>query len=158
MLAGAEAGGGAMTVDRRWDVLRSAISADVVLPGDAGYDDARTTFNGTIDRRPAVIVMPRSAPDVAAAIRWARDVDLPIAVRGGGHSVAGHAVADDALVVDLRAMRDVVVDPVTRRARVGGGALWEDVDRATTAHGLAMPGGTFGETGLCGLTLGGGLG
>lgn len=147
-----------MTVDRRWDALRSAISADVVLPEDAGFDDARTTFNATIDRQPAVIVMPRSAHDVAAAVRWARDADLPIAIRGGGHSVAGHAVAEGALVVDLRAMRDVVVDPVRRRARVAGGALWEDVDRATTAHGLAMPGGTFGDTGVGGLTLGGGLG
>jgi FAD/FMN-containing dehydrogenase len=102
--------------------------------------------------------MPRSTGDVVAAVRWAHDAGMPIAVRGGGHNVAGHAVADGALVVDLRAMRGVVVDADRRRARVGGGALWEDVDAATTAQGLAMPGGTFGDTGVAGLTLGGGIG
>ena len=147
-----------MTTEVRMDALRSAVSADVVLPSDAGYDDARTIFNATIDRRPAAIVMARSTEDVAAAVRWAHEAGLPIAVRGGGHNVAGHAVADGALVVDLRGMRTVVVDPERRRARVAGGALWEDVDGATTAHGLAMPGGTFGDTGVAGLTLGGGFG
>ena len=147
-----------MTTEVRMDALRSAVSADVVLPTDTGYDEARTTFNATIDRRPAAIVMARSTDDVVAAVRWARDAGLPIAVRGGGHNVAGHAVADGALVVDLRGMRAVVVDPERRRVRVAGGALWEDVDNATTAHGLAMPGGTFGDTGVAGLTLGGGLG
>ena len=147
-----------MTTDVQMDALRSAVSADVVLPTDTGYDEARMTFNGTIDRRPAAIVMVRSTQDVVAAVRWARDAGLPIAVRGGGHNVAGHAVADGALVVDLRQMRSVVVDAERRRARVGGGALWEDVDPATTAQGLAMPGGTFGDTGVAGLTLGGGIG
>ncbi|MEA2608673.1 MAG: hypothetical protein QOJ75_916, partial [Chloroflexota bacterium] len=147
-----------MTTDLGLDALRSTIECDLVLPEDAGYDDARTTFNATIDRRPTVIVMPRSTRDVAAAVTWARDAGLPIAVRGGGHNVAGHAVADDALVIDLRLMRDAVVDPARRRVRVGGGALWEDVDRATTAQGLAVPGGTFGDTGVGGLTLGGGIG
>jgi FAD/FMN-containing dehydrogenase len=147
-----------MTTDLRMEALRQAVSSDVILPQDAGYDEARATFNGTIDRRPAAIVMPRSSLEVSAAVRWARDAGLPIAVRGGGHNVAGHAVADGALVVDLRAMRGVVVDAPHRRARVGGGALWEDVDAATTAQGLAMPGGTFGDTGVAGLTLGGGIG
>jgi FAD/FMN-containing dehydrogenase len=147
-----------MRTDVRGDALRRAVSAEVVLPGDAGYDEARATFNATIDRRPAAIVMPGSTADVAAAVRWARDEELPIAVRGGGHNVGGLAVADDALVIDLRAMREVVVDPARRRVRVGGGALWEDVDRATTTHDLAMPGGTFGDTGVGGLTLGGGIG
>jgi FAD/FMN-containing dehydrogenase len=147
-----------MTTDLRMDTLRQAVSSEVILPDHAGYDEARTTFNGTIDRRPAVIVMPRSAVEVAAAVRWAREAGLQIAVRGGGHNVAGHAVADGAFVIDLRAMRGVVVDAPHRRARVGGGALWEDVDLATTAQGLAMTGGTFGDTGVAGLTLGGGLG
>ena len=147
-----------MTIDVRIDALRSAFSGDVVLPADAGYDEARSTFNGTIDRRPAAVVRPRSTDDVVAAVRWARDAGLPIAVRGGGHSVAGHATADEALVIDLRLIREVVVDPARRRALVGGGALWVDVDRATTAHGLAMTGGTFGDTGVGGLALGGGIG
>ncbi len=119
---------------------------------------ARQTFNGTIDRRPATIVQCRSTADVVAAVQAARSAGLPIAVRGGGHSVAGHAVADGALVVDLREMRRVEVDPERRIARAQGGALWEDVDIATTAHGLATTGGTFGDTGIGGLTLTGGIG
>jgi FAD/FMN-containing dehydrogenase len=147
-----------MAIETRLEDLRRRVSCEVILADDARYDEARTTFNGTIDRRPAAIAWPGSSSDVAAAVRWGRDAGLPIAVRGGGHSVAGHAVADGALVIDLRLMRDVVVDPARRRAIAGGGALWEDVDRATTAHGLATPGGTFGDTGIGGLTLGGGLG
>ncbi|HEX7473799.1 MAG TPA: FAD-binding protein, partial [Candidatus Limnocylindrales bacterium] len=100
-----------MTTDVGMDALRRAVTADVVLPDDVGYDDARTTFNATIDRRPAAIVMVRSVEDVATAVRWAHDAGLPIAVRGGGHNVAGHAVADGALVIDLRGMRAVAVDP-----------------------------------------------
>ncbi|HTC85170.1 MAG TPA: FAD-binding oxidoreductase [Candidatus Acidoferrum sp.] len=138
--------------------LRDLLTSRIHLPDETGYDEARLTFNATIDRRPAVIVVPTSAEDVATAVRWARDAGLPIAVRGGGHSVAGHAVADGALVIDLRELRHVVVDQSARRVRVGGGALWEDVDRASTSVGLAMPGGTFGDTGVGGLTLGGGLG
>jgi FAD/FMN-containing dehydrogenase len=147
-----------MTINLRLDALRSTITGEVVLPADGGYDEARSTFNGTIDRRPAAIARPSSTEDVAVAVRWAREAELPIAVRGGGHSVAGHATADDALVIDLRLIRDVVVEPDRRRAIVGGGALWIDVDQATTAHGLAMPGGTFGDTGVGGLALGGGFG
>lgn len=147
-----------MAIETRLGELRRALAGEVILPDDVRYDEARTTFNGTIDRRPAAIAWPSSSADVATAVRWARDAGLPIAIRGGGHSVAGHAVADDALVIDLRLMRDVTVDPARRRAIAGGGALWEDVDRATTAHGLATPGGTFGDTGIGGLTLGGGLG
>jgi FAD/FMN-containing dehydrogenase len=134
------------------------LSGTVTSPGDDGYDAARQTFNGMIDRHPAVIVTCRSTDDVVGAVRAARQAGLPIAVRGGGHGVAGHAVADGALVVDLREMRSVTVDPDRRRARAGGGALWEDVDNATTAHGLATTGGTFGDTGIGGLTLTGGIG
>ncbi len=134
------------------------ITGAVIQPGHDRYDAARQTFNGTIDRRPAVIVMCRSTDDVVAAVRAARTAGLPIAVRGGGHGVAGHAMADGALVVDLREMRSVTVDVERRRARAGGGALWEDVDRATIPHGLATTGGTFGDTGIGGLTLTGGIG
>jgi FAD/FMN-containing dehydrogenase len=134
------------------------ISGTVIHPDHDGYDAARQTFNGTIDRRPAVIVGCRTTDDVVVAVHAARAAGLPIAVRGGGHGVAGHAMADGALVVDLREMRSVVVDPERRRALAGGGALWEDVDGATVPHGLATTGGTFGDTGIGGLTLTGGLG
>jgi FAD/FMN-containing dehydrogenase len=147
-----------MTTDTRLAALHRAVSGEVILPADPSFDEARATFNATIDRRPAAIVRPDTSADVSAAIRWAREIGLPIAIRGGGHSVAGHATAEGALVIDLRRQRGVVVDPARRRVTVGGGALWEDVDTATTAHGLAMTGGTFGDTGVGGLALGGGLG
>jgi FAD/FMN-containing dehydrogenase len=139
------------------DGLR-ATGAGLLLPDDEGYDDARRSFNGTIDHRPAALVRCRSLEDVVAAVRAARDAGLPVAVRGGGHGVAGHCVAEGSLVVDLREMRSVTVDPVARLARAGGGCQWEDVDRAAFAHGLAVTGGTFWDTGIAGLTLGGGLG
>ena len=134
------------------------VSGAVLRPGDETYDAARQTFNGTIDRRPAVIVSCRTTDDVVVAVGAARAAGLPIAVRGGGHGVAGHAMADGALVVDLREMRSVAVDPARRRARAEGGALWEDVDGASTPHGLATTGGTFVDTGIGGLILGGGIG
>jgi FAD/FMN-containing dehydrogenase len=110
-----------------------------------------------IDRRPAVIVVPMDTADVVTAVRWAGDQDLPISIRGGGHSVAGHSVGEGSLMLDLGELRGAVVDPVARTADVGGGALLEDLDRATTAHGLAAPSGTFYDTGVAGLTLTGGL-
>jgi FAD/FMN-containing dehydrogenase len=134
------------------------IDGTVLMPSDDGYDDARQSFNGMIDKRPAVIVQCRSTDDVVAAVRAARAAGLPIAVRGGGHSVAGHSVADDALVVDLRHMRVVEVDPERQLARAQGGCQWLDLDTATTAHGLATTGGTFVDTGIAGLTLTGGIG
>jgi FAD/FMN-containing dehydrogenase len=130
----------------------------VIGPDDAAYDSARITFNGMIDRRPALITRPLDADDVVAAVAYAVDEDLPIAVRGGGHSVAGHCMGDGSVVVDLRLMHDVVVDPDARVATCGGGALWEDLDPPCLRHGLATPGGTFGDTGVAGLTLGGGIG
>jgi FAD/FMN-containing dehydrogenase len=134
------------------------IAGTVLMPADGGFDEARRTFNGMLDKHPAVIVQCRSTSDVVAAVRSASAAGLPIAVRGGGHSVAGHCVADGALVVDLRHMRAVDVDPVRRVARAEGGAQWLDVDTATTAHGLATTGGTFVDTGIGGLTLTGGIG
>ena len=104
-----------MTIEM--DSLRSAFSGRIILPADADYDEARATFNATIDRRPAAIVRPHATAEVAAAVRWARDAGLRIAVRGGGHSVAGHGVADGALTIDLRKMQEIHVDPIARRAR-----------------------------------------
>src|SRR5213075_2386139 len=111
-----------------------------------------------IDRRPALIARPLDGDDVVSAVGYAVESDLPIAVRGGGHSVAGHCMGEGGVVVDLRLMRDVVVDPHARVATCGGGALWEDLDPPCLRHGLATPGGTFGDTGVAGLTLGGGIG
>ena len=133
-------------------------SGPLLRPTDEAYETARRTFNAMIDRRPVLIAQCRTTDDVVVAVRAARAGGTPVAVRGGGHSVAGHAVADGALVVDLREMRRVVVDPERRIARAQGGALWEDLDAATTRHGLATTGGTFVDTGIGGLTLTGGIG
>lgn len=130
----------------------------MIAASDAGYDAARITFNGMIDRRPELIVRPLDVDDVVSALGYAVEADLPIAVRGGGHSVAGHCMGDGGLVVDLRLLRGVTVDPDARTATCGGGSLWEDLDPACLRHGLATPGGTFGDTGVAGLTLGGGIG
>src|SRR4029079_10164205 len=111
-----------------------------------------------LDRRPELVPRPLDIDDVAAAMGYAVEAGLPVAVRGGGHGVAGHCVGDGSLVVDLRLMRQVAVDAVERTVTCGGGALWEDIDPACQRHGLAMPGGTFGDTGVAGLTLGGGIG
>ena len=140
------------------DRLRASLQDRVTTPVDEAYDSERVTFNAMVQRRPAVIVRARSEDDVVAAVIAAADLGLPIAVRGGGHSVAGHAMADGALVVDLRDMRAVSVDSATGIVRVAGGALWEDVDTAAWAHGLAVVGGTFSDTGVGGLALNGGIG
>ena len=138
--------------------LRVRHRGPVIDAADSNYDAARITFNGMIDRRPDLIVRPLDVDDVVAAVSYAGEADLPIAVRGGGHSVAGHCIGDGSLVVDLRLMRDVIVDRDTQRVTCGGGALWEDVDPPCQRVGLAFPGGTFGDTGVGGLTLGGGIG
>ncbi|HEX5094165.1 MAG TPA: FAD-binding oxidoreductase [Burkholderiales bacterium] len=126
--------------------------------GSHDYDAARAVWNGAIDRRPRLIARCLGAADVVAAVRFARERGLEIAVRGGGHNVAGTAVCDDGIVIDLSAMRAVRVDPAERRAWVQGGALWGDVDHETQAHGLATTGGIVSHTGVAGLTLGGGIG
>jgi FAD/FMN-containing dehydrogenase len=140
--------------------LRALISPDGVVlhPADADFEQARRIWNGMIDSRPALIVRPATATDVAASIRFAREHDLPIAVRGGGHNVAGLASVDDGLVIDLLSMRGIEVVPGARTARVGGGATWGQLDAATQPFGLATPGGVVSDTGVGGLTLGGGMG
>ena len=131
---------------------------DLITPDHHDYDDARAVWNGTVDRRPRLIARCSGTADVAAAVRFARDRDLEIAVRGGGHNVAGTAVCDDGIVIDLSAMRAVSVDLVDSTALVQGGALWGDVDHETQAHGLATTGGIVSHTGVGGVSLGGGIG
>jgi len=138
--------------------LRERHRGPVIAPDDGGYDPARVTFNGMVDRRPELVVRPLDVADIVSAVRYAGEAGLPIAVRGGGHGVAGHCVGDGSLVVDLRLMRQVRVDPESRTGTCEGGALWEDLDPPGQRHGLATPGGTFGDTGVAGLTLGGGIG
>jgi FAD/FMN-containing dehydrogenase len=141
-----------------FDQLGGSFHGELLLPTSHGYDDARRLWNGAVDRHPACIARCAGVADVVAAVRFARERDLEIAVRGGGHNVAGTAVCDDGLVIDLSAMRAVLVDAAGRTAWVQGGALWGDVDRETQAHGLATTGGIVGHTGVAGLTLGGGIG
>ena len=130
----------------------------LILADHPDYDTARALWNGAIDRRPRLIARCIGASDVVAAVRFARDHDLEIAIRGGGHNVAGTAVCDHGIVIDLSAMRGVRVDPAERRAWVQAGALWGDVDHETQAYGLATTGGIVSHTGVAGLTLGGGVG
>ncbi len=140
------------------DELRSSVSGTILQPDDSGYDDARRVHNGLIDRRPAVIVRCRSASDIAAAVLFARAEGLDVSVRGGGHNVAGRAVADGAAMIDLAEMKGIQVDPAARTARAEGGVLWGELNDATAKHGLAVTGGAVSTTGVAGLTLGGGLG
>src|SRR6476646_7168716 len=147
-----------MLTDDALQGLRDRLADRLIHPDHVDFDATRQTFNATVDKRPAAIALPETTEEVADAVRAGRAAGLPIAVRGGGHAVAGHSVADGALVIDLRRMRGVTVDPVAQRAKAGGGAVWEDVDRATIPHDLGVTGGTFWDTGIGGLTLGGGLG
>lgn len=140
------------------DELRAAFKGELVQPGDPTYDEHRKIWNGSIDRRPALIARCADADDVISAVRFARDSGMDVAVRGGGHSFPGHSVCDDGIVIDLGTMKDVRVDPDARSARVQGGALWADVDQKTQEFGLATTGGIVTHTGVAGLTLGGGIG
>jgi len=139
-------------------VLRRVSDAEIVVAGDGGYDGARAVWNAMIDRRPAAIIRCRNAADAVTAVSFARAQGLPVSIRGGGHNVAGHAVGDGGVMIDLSGMRGVRVDPERRRTWVEGGATWGDVDRATQVFGLATPGGLISDTGVAGLTLSGGIG
>ena len=138
--------------------LSERVSGEVITPDDAGYEEARKVYNAMIDRRPNVVVRCTSTDDVVAAVNYARENELPVAVRAGGHSVPGFGTGDDAVVVDLTGMTDVQVDPDARTARAQGGATWGTFNDATHAHGLATTGGIISTTGVGGLTLGGGIG
>ncbi len=138
--------------------LRQALRGVVIVPGDAEYEAARRVWNAMIDRRPAAIARCRDAADVVAAVDYARANRLPLAVRGGGHNVAGRGTCDDGLVIDFCEMRAIRVDPAARTARAEPGLRWEEFDRETQKFGLATTGGTVGDTGIAGLTLGGGFG
>src|SRR5262250_2693335 len=138
--------------------FKERLRGQLVCPSDDGYDAARKVWNGRIDRHPAFIAFCATDADVLAAVRFSRENELLVAVRGGGHNVAGTAVCDDGLVIDLSLMKSIEVDATHRRARAQGGVLWRELDRATQACGLAVPGGTDSEVGIAGLTLGGGNG
>jgi hypothetical protein len=138
--------------------LRTAVRGGVITPADTGYDDARRVWNATINRRPAAIVRCRSAADVIAAVNFARDNRLPLAVRGGAHNVAGRCTCDDGIVIDFSEMKSIRVDPAAQTVRAEPGLRWAEFDRETQAFGLATTGGTVGDTGIAGLTLGGGFG
>ena len=138
--------------------LNRSLAGQAIGPGDSGYDAARVCYNAAVDRRPAAIVLCWRPGDVATAFDFARAQGLEVAVRGGGHNPAGHCVVDDGLVIDLSRMRRVEVDTDRRIARAEGGSTWLDFDGATQAAGLVTPGGIVGSTGVCGMTLGGGIG
>jgi FAD/FMN-containing dehydrogenase len=142
----------------RIDQLREDLRGEVIGPDDDQYDEARRVYNAMIDRRPALLVRPANTGDVMTAVRFAGDNDLPVAVRGGSHSVPGFGTADDAMVIDLSSQRGVRVDPSSRAARAEGGANWGDFNAAGYPFGLATTGGIISTTGVAGLTLGGGIG
>jgi FAD/FMN-containing dehydrogenase len=140
------------------EALESELRGELIRPGDSNYDEARAVWNGMIDRYPALIARPADVQDVVAAVNFGRENDLLIAVRGGGHNVAGHGTVDGGFVIDLSLMKTVEVDPEARIARAQGGVTLGEFDQATQAHGLVSPTGVVSETGIAGLTLGGGYG
>ena len=139
-------------------VLRNSLRGRVLLPGDPDYEDARRVWNGNVDRRPALIARCLDTSDVHHAVNFARIHGLLVAVRGGGHSAPGYGTNNGGIVIDLSPMKAISIDQTSRIARAEGGVLWRELDEATQAHGLATTGGTVSNTGIAGLTLGGGLG
>jgi FAD/FMN-containing dehydrogenase len=149
---------GAIIDSEAIEAFAAEIAGNVIKPGDAEYKSARRIWNGIIDKHPGLIVRCVGTADVQRAVRFARENDILVAVRGGGHNVAGRALCDDGIVIDLSLMRGVFVDPDAKTVRVQGGAMLGDVDRETALHGLAVPAGVVSKTGIAGLTLGGGVG
>lgn len=144
--------------DNRIHELQETLRGRLFCSDDEGYDNARKVFNGMIDKRPDLIVRCAGVADVIAAVNFAREANMLVAIRGGGHGVTGNAVCDGGLVIDLSAMKSVHVDPVNQTARAEGGATWGDFDHETQVFGLATTGGIVPTTGIAGLTLGGGIG
>ena len=138
--------------------FRAVLGGELIAPSDAAYDQARRVWNGNIDRRPALVARCRGVADVIEAVRFARSQGLIVAVRGGAHNAAGHATCDGGIVIDLSAMKGIRVDPMARRVQAQAGVTWAELDRETQAFGLATTGGTVSNTGIAGLTLGGGFG
>jgi FAD/FMN-containing dehydrogenase len=138
--------------------FRQTHRGDVITPEDPRYEQGRRVWNAMIDKRPALIVRPRNTGDVVAAIKFARASALPVAIRGGAHNISGRSTCDDGIVIDFCDMKAIDVDPVTKTARAEPGVKWVEFDQATQAFGLATTGGTVGDTGIAGLTLGGGFG
>lgn len=152
-------GGGETTLDAgTMEALARRLRGPLCRPGEPGYEEARRIWNAMIDKRPALVARPSGAADVADCVRFAREHDLLISVRGGGHNIAGTAVCEGGLMIDLSTLRGVHVDPAQRTVRVEPGACWGDVDRETQAFGLVVPGGIVSTTGVAGFTLGGGFG
>src|SRR5450432_3148208 len=148
----------ALVPSQKIEELKSGFHGEVLLPGDAAYDSARTIWNAMIDKRPAVIARCARTADVVRAVNFARTNGLLLAVRSGGHNIAGSAICDDGIVIDLSQMKAAVVDPGARRVTIEAGATLADLDAATQVHGLATPLGINSTTGVAGLTLGGGFG
>jgi FAD/FMN-containing dehydrogenase len=144
--------------DMKIQRLRRDLRGSLLQPGDADYTSARAIWNAMVDRRPALIVRCAATTDIVTSLAFAREHGLPVSIRGGGHNVAGNALVDGGLTIDLSLMRGITVDPRARTAVVQPGVLWSELDAATQAHGLATVGGTVGHTGVAGLTLGGGFG
>ncbi|MXN64895.1 FAD-binding protein [Stappia sp. GBMRC 2046] len=151
-------GGQKSVPDEALEALRGALRGSALLPGEPGYDDARTIWNAMVDRKPSLVVRALGANDIRQAVNFARDNELLMSVRSGGHQIAGHAVVDGAMMLDLSLMKSVHVDPRSRTARAEPGATLGDLDRETQAHALAVPVGINSTTGIAGLTLGGGFG
>src|SRR6266487_1061770 len=140
------------------EALSEGFWGDLISAGDPGYEDARRVWNGNIDRRPALVARCRGVADVRHAVSFAGEEGLLVSLRGGGHSIPGYGTNDGGLVIDLSAMKGIRLDPDARTARAEGGVLWREFDRETQEFGLATTGGTVSDTGIAGLTLGGGLG
>ena len=147
-----------MPEESDYQQLAALIGGELIVPGNPGYDDARRVWNAMIEKYPAAVVRIKTTADVAPSLAFARKHGLPLAVRGGGHNVAGHGTVDGGLVIDLSACRDVVIDPGQKTVTVGAGATLHDLDAACSRHGLAVPVGVVSATGIAGLTLGGGFG